>query len=75
MNKTAYLIAFIEQSTLRVVDAGIYSESAQSLTCNLGKVFPVDVIQFIREDYELAREATIKYATENIKWILPILDQ
>lgn len=76
--RTAYLILFINTRTMLVRAAGIYSESARTMTMGAhGRHFAVDALHATGRDYEEAC-ANLRRSMNNtptFTWILPLLEK
>lgn len=53
----AYLVGFINRSTLQVEIINVYSESAQQLTVASNKWFAFDICEACGKDYQAASDA------------------
>jgi hypothetical protein len=75
MNKTAYLVAFLEAGTGRFKGAGIYSESGHQLTMGDWKVTPATVFECTADSYENACSAIVENCRifRHLQWLLPHL--
>jgi hypothetical protein len=73
MNKTAYLVGFIDKMTRRVLSADIFSEATP--TTATPRLFATTLASFTGRDYHEARLVVADMVRESphLSWVRPIL--
>lgn len=67
MNTTCYVVGYIDPKTLKVVDAQLASESAQTITA-FASQFPFDIDSVEDKDYDRASKKMLKSLEERKHW-------
>ncbi len=77
LDRTAYLVVYVDTKSLAVVGAAIHSEPALSLTCVGGSEVALDVYSCAGRDFdESQRRLRECLAVEqHFRWILPLLPE
>lgn len=77
MQRTAYLVIFVEVGTGAFKGAGIYSESGQQLTMGGGNTTPATVFECTANSYQAARDAVVANCRmfRHLQWLIPHIEK
>jgi len=76
VNRTAYLVVFLEAGTGKFKGAGIYSEPGHSLTMDGSKTMPATVFECGGVSYSEASKAILANCRmyKHMQWLIPHLE-
>lgn len=75
--RACYLVGFIDKKTLKIIGAGLYSESAKHLTIHID-AFAVDILEIEKPTFHEALQYMRTYlndpeASKYFDWIKPLI--